>query len=107
MRTLRGVGRRLRHPIRTVRPPPQPLNPQRMWGSPDVFWRTVETVLSGMERPYLALAVRTTPSLPGSDGDGVRGIMEDLLTRPLSRRLRFTTPEEGLRLMGHDPGGGA
>jgi len=100
-RTIRALGRRVRHPVRTVRPPMQTLSPWKRWRSPEVFWRTAERLLTRLERPYLAFAIRSDIPFQPIQVDSFRGIMENLLRRPLVRNLRFTTTEDGLRELGY------
>lgn len=101
-RAVRALGRRLRHPVGWARPPVQTLTMWRRWPSPASFWRTAERLVRGMELPYLAFAIRSDLPHRRIQRESVTAILEELLRRPLVTSLRFTTPEEGLRLMGYD-----
>ena len=79
----------------------QTLSPWKRWRSPEVFWRTAERLLTRLERPYLAFAIRSDIPFQPIQVDSFRGIMENLLRRPLVRNLRFTTTEDGLRELGY------
>jgi len=103
VRAARAIRRRVRHPVRTVKPPLRTLSPWMRWSSPSAFWRAAERLISRLERPYLAVAIKTDVPLFPIQLEGFTAIMEHLFDRPLVRRLRFTTPEDGLRLLGYEP----
>ena len=67
----------------------RPLALNRRWRSVDAYWSVVERALEDQPSPYLALAIRSDfVLLP--EMAGMRGILDALPSRDLSRRLRFT-----------------
>ena len=101
-RATRALGRRVRHPIRWARPPVQTLAMWRRWPSPAYFWQTAERLLRRTDPPYLAFAIRSDLPHRQPQRGNVEAILEELLRRPLLSQMRFTTPEEGRLVMGHE-----
>ena len=80
------LARRLRY---VGQPRHRPLLLDRAWPSPSAYWSLVERTLEEQPLPYLAFAIRSDLSLRPRVA-GVDAIFEELLRRPLVRRLAFT-----------------
>ncbi len=94
------IGRRVRFPFR---PAHRPLQMFRHWPSPQAYWDLVQRYTESLERPYLAVAIRSGDP-EAADERQVRAILDHLPEHGLVSRLRFTDPEDGLRLMGYEVG---
>lgn len=73
------------------RPTHRPLSVWKAWPSPARYWDLVAKAIERMERPYVALAIRTYPasSLPMErQSAALRGLFE----HPLAERLTMTDP---------------
>lgn len=92
------LGRRVRFPFRPVH---RPFQMFRDWTSPKAYWDMVQRHVESLEHPYLAFAIRSGDP-EASDERRVRTVLDYLPEHPLARRLRFTDPEDGLRLMGYE-----
>lgn len=114
-RRARRAVRAARHPLRTVRRlsrrgsyghgggDHRVLAMWRDWRSPRHFWNAVFESIRGVERPYLAFAIRSdTPVTPWA-ARRFDAIMSALDEDPRAERLVFTTPEDALRRLGLEP----
>jgi hypothetical protein len=73
----------------------RPLAPHRPWRSATAYWDLVAAHLDAMERPYLALALRTDrPDHPVAVR--VRALLDELVDHPLASRLWFVAPEAAI-----------
>lgn len=76
-----------------------------MWDSrwsPATFWQAAERLLARLDHPYLAFAVRSDIPVHPVEMERLRAILEHPLTRPLAKRLVFTTPQDALQRLGLD-----
>jgi hypothetical protein len=72
-------------------PAHRPLLPHRPWRSARAYWDLVAAYLDTMERPYLAVALRTErPDHPVAVR--VRALLDELIDHPVAARLSFVDP---------------
>jgi hypothetical protein len=72
-------------------PPHRPLLPHRPWRSATAYWDLVAARLAEMDRPYLALALRTERA-DHPVAVRVRATLDALATHPLAANLWFVDP---------------
>jgi hypothetical protein len=65
------------------------------------FASLVEANIAALERPYLAVVIRTSAILTPSGERNVRENVETLLRHRLAERFVFSTPAEALALLGY------
>jgi hypothetical protein len=68
---------------------------------PRLFRSTVNWLLSHVERPYLALIIRSDISLQPLSFRNLRKNFEFMLRHPLSKRFAFSTPREAMQRLGY------
>jgi len=77
--------------IRRERPRYEPLNPWKMWPSPQTFWDLALRTADHLPAPYLAFALRT--EAPDSDMHRrVSELFEFLPRHPIAKRIRIVSP---------------
>jgi hypothetical protein len=87
--------RALRRMTMHTRPAHRPLLPHRPWRSARAYWDLVAAHLGTMERPYLAIALRTErPEHPVAVR--VRALLDTLVDHPLAPNLWFVDPEAAI-----------
>lgn len=73
--------------------PDQQLYPWLPWSDASVYWDKVAAHLAAMERPYLAIAVRTD-AVGAASTTHMRRVLDGLAEHELGRQLRFVDPYE-------------
>jgi hypothetical protein len=85
---LRRVYRRL---VRRQRPGYEPLNPWKIWPSPQRFWDLAQRAADELPAPYLAFALRTVAQNTDMDRR-ISELFEYLPRHPIAKRLRIVGP---------------
>jgi hypothetical protein len=86
--TLKRWYRRL---MGSGRPGYEPLNPWKIWPSPQRFWGLARRTADELPAPYLAFALRT--DAPNTDSyRRVSGLFDHLPRHPIAKRLRIVGP---------------
>jgi hypothetical protein len=77
--------------VRRESPRYEPLNPHKIWPSPQRFWDLAERTADELPAPYLAFALRT--DAPNSDMHRrVSELFEHLPRHPIAKRIRIVDP---------------
>jgi hypothetical protein len=71
----------------------------RQWSTPADYWDAVELHLAAMERPYVALLVRTDAASSRTISSAT-SLLSALLRHRLARRLQFVDALELPRILG-------
>ena len=102
-RTPRRNGSLLRRTARSVkwrfRVPQMSLHLWREWSMPAAYWDAVESHLAAMERPYVALLVRTDAASSRTIASAT-SLLSGLVRHRLARRLQFVDPLELPQILG-------
>ena len=84
---------------RTVTPRYRTMNPEGIWSR--TFCRHVEQVTGGREKPYLAMAARSSIGLEPHEMKNFGEVLDYLSSRRGSKHFVFTTPREALAMLGY------